>query len=148
MSKIVFENDDCCNFTKQISYFSAKLLSQYTIDEGTHNMIKIPYDADRAAQLSGFLSDGIRSKLRNLNFSNYKYFVQVVIGEKKDQSVHIATRHFFDEMVDTWGSASFQSDTLYCTTVAYGIFQNSSSSSNNDHQIGIESEPMDSSLHL
>ena len=83
---------------------------------------KVLYDADKVPDLTSQISDDVRDLLRDLDMPRYKYFVQVVIGEKKNQSFYIADRHLIDDKVDCHGSVSFQSNSFFCVTSAYGIY--------------------------
>lgn len=93
------------------------------VDEVDGKRRKVRYDPDTASMIVARMSDLIKDKLRDLHFPNYKYFVQVFIGEKKDQSVCVADRHLLDEKVDCFASVSLQGDTFFCTTMTYGIQQ-------------------------
>ncbi len=54
------------------------------------------YCLDTAKQLS----DNIKAKLKALGFERYKYIVQVLIGERRDQGVRMGTRCFWDSATD------------------------------------------------
>ena len=46
------------------------------------------------------LSDNIKAKLKALGYERYKYIVQVLIGERRDQGVRMGTRCFWDSATD------------------------------------------------
>ena len=85
--------------------------------------VKIKYDPDKASRIVSDMSDMIKDKLRDLNLARYKYFVQVFMGEKKNQSIRIADRYLLNETYDCVASVTLQSDTFFCVALTYGIYQ-------------------------
>ena len=45
------------------------------------------YEGEKCNEAAKSLSDTIRVRLKNLGFARYKYVVQVVIGERREQGV-------------------------------------------------------------
>lgn len=80
------------------------------------------YNVEMAPTLSTNIGDQVKNKLCDLNFRRYKYLVQVVIGEKKEQGVNMSSRQLFDNNCDRFGSVTFQNDFLFCTTTAYAVY--------------------------
>ena len=52
------------------------------------------YEGDKCNESAKFLSDTIRSRLRGLGFQRYKFVVQVVIGERREQGIRYDTIHY------------------------------------------------------
>ena len=50
------------------------------------------YEGDKCNESAKALSDIIRSRLKNLGFQRYKFVVQVVIGERREQGIRYAVR--------------------------------------------------------
>jgi superfamily I DNA and RNA helicase len=45
------------------------------------------YEGEKCNESAKVLSDTIRSRLKNLGFQRYKFIVQVVIGERREQGI-------------------------------------------------------------
>lgn len=66
------------------------------------------YDVDKCNALSRSLADKIREGIKSIRCSQkYKFVVQVLIGERRDQGVHFGTRSFWDSNTDNYASDSF-----------------------------------------
>jgi hypothetical protein len=78
----------------------------------------LAYDGEKCNDLSKSLADNIRNKLKSLNYDRYKYIVQVVIGERREQGVRMGTRCFWDVGTDNQASETF----LNVSIILYIIF--------------------------
>jgi hypothetical protein len=47
----------------------------------------VQYEGEKCNESAKVLSDTIRSRLKNLGFQRYKFVVQVVIGERREQGI-------------------------------------------------------------
>ena len=65
------------------------------------------YDADKCNEAAKLLSDNIRNRLKLLNYDRYKYVVQVIIGERREQGMYFGTRTFWDSNTDNQASENF-----------------------------------------
>jgi len=80
------------------------------------------YDGDKAGEWSKTLSDTIKNKLKDLGYDRYKYVVQVVIGERREQGIRSGTRCFWDTNTDNMASESFVNDHLFCVATAFSVY--------------------------
>jgi hypothetical protein len=80
------------------------------------------YDGDKAGEWSKTLSDTIKNKLKDLGYDRYKYVVQVVIGERREQGIRAGTRCFWDTNTDNMASESFVNDHLFCVATAFSVY--------------------------
>lgn len=72
------------------------------------------YEADKCGDTAKQLSDAIKAKLKALGYERYKYIVQVLIGERKDQGVRMGTRCFWDSATDNQVSYPQVSCARFC----------------------------------
>lgn len=65
------------------------------------------YEGDKCNEAAKHLADHIRDQLKKLGYDRYKYIVQVLIGERRDQGVYFGTRCFWDANTDNQASETF-----------------------------------------
>jgi hypothetical protein len=80
------------------------------------------YDGDKAGEWSKTLSDTIKDKLKGLGYDRYKFVVQVVIGERREQGIRSGTRCFWDASTDNQASENFINDHLFCVATAFAVY--------------------------
>ena len=86
------------------------------------HLINAKYDGEKAGELSKALSDGIKNKLKALGYDRYKYVVQVVLGERREQGVRSGTRCFWDSNTDNQASEHFVNDHIFCVATAFSVY--------------------------
>lgn len=80
------------------------------------------YQTEQAQSQTKKIADEIRDKLKNLNLPRYKYMVEVVIGEQRDEGVRMSCRTYWDSDTDAYASSTFVNDSLFCVATAYGVY--------------------------
>jgi tctex1 domain-containing protein 2 len=80
------------------------------------------YDGEKAGEWSKTLSDSIKNKLKGLGYDRYKYVVQVVIGERREQGIRSGTRCFWDANTDNMASENYVNDYLFCVATAFAVY--------------------------
>ncbi|KAM8953446.1 dynein light chain Tctex-type protein 2B [Pelodytes ibericus] len=80
------------------------------------------YVAEEVPQLTRFLSETIKDKLKEMGFDRYKMVVQAVIGEQRGEGVKMAARCFWDADTDNYAEYVFTNDYLFCVVAAFGCF--------------------------
>ena len=65
------------------------------------------YDGEKCNEAAKTLSDTIRTRLKSLGYDRYKFIVQVLIGERREQGMHFGTRCFWDSNTDNQASENF-----------------------------------------
>lgn len=80
------------------------------------------YDGEKCGEWSKVLSDTIKNKLKGLCYDRYKYVVQVVIGERREQGVRSGTRCFWDSNTDNQASENYVNDHLFCVATAFSVY--------------------------
>ncbi|KAG8581604.1 hypothetical protein GDO81_007733 [Engystomops pustulosus] len=80
------------------------------------------YIPEEVPQLTRFLSETIKDKLKEMGFDRYKMVVQVVIGEQRGEGVKMAARCFWDADTDNYAEEVFMNEYLFCVAAAFGCF--------------------------
>lgn len=80
------------------------------------------YEGEKCHEQAKVLSDTIRNRLKGLNYDRYKFIVQVLIGERREQGMHFGTRCFWDSNTDNQASENFTNDNIFCSATAYAVY--------------------------
>jgi hypothetical protein len=100
---------------KEVSDIMERALRQKLYD--------VTYEANTCAKLSCSLTNIIKSRIQeNLDLPRYKIVINVMIGEKKEQSLQMASRCLWNEAIDRSATASFQNKTLFAVAIAHGVY--------------------------
>eukprot|EP01038_Epipyxis_sp_PR26KG_P016569 gene16569-22617_t len=65
------------------------------------------YDGEKCNDATKGLADTIKNKLKLLGYDRYKFVVQVLIGERREQGIRTGTRCFWDSNSDNQASDTF-----------------------------------------
>ena len=106
-------------YRDKVSVSSMKEIIKSTLDE---NLKDSKYDGEACANKTKELADTIRNSLKGLGTDRYKFVVQVVIGERREQGVRMGTRCFWDSNTDNQASETFINDQLYCVATAFAVY--------------------------
>lgn len=82
------------------------------------------YDGEKCNEAAKQLSDTIRMRLKGLGYDRYKYIVQVLIGERREQGMHFGTRCFWDSNTDNQASENF-TNVRFISTLVLFVLSNS-----------------------
>ncbi|KAK2170005.1 hypothetical protein LSH36_5g15007 [Paralvinella palmiformis] len=108
---------------KEDEKFMAKEVSaiiERVLDE---KLSGVGYDATSCGRLCCSLSNIIRSRIHeNLELPRYKLVVHVAIGERKDQSLQVASRCLWNQATDRYASGSYQNRDLFAVATVYGMY--------------------------
>lgn len=88
----------------------------------TEKLTGFQYDGEKCNEAAKQLSDTIRMKLKALavkDYPRYKFIVQVLIGERREQGMHFGTRCFWDSNTDNQASENFTN--VRC--IYHGLFR-------------------------
>ena len=64
----------------------------------------------------------VRDELKTKTEDQYKYCIQVVIGEKKGQGVQASSYCHWDALTDNSCTVQYVNDFLYCFCTVFAIF--------------------------
>lgn len=82
------------------------------------------YDCDKCTQLSKDLSQIIKDAMKSLNYDQYKYVVQVVLGHCQDENVMMTCRCLWDIETDNYASYVYSNTKIFCAVTVFGLFYN------------------------
>jgi len=82
----------------------------------------IPYNPKIVSNMCKVLADDIKTEVRCLNFDRYKIVVSVVMGQRRDQGVSVASRCAWDDKLDNSSSFTFTNDDIFCTATVFGVY--------------------------
>jgi len=80
------------------------------------------YSDATVEELSKTLADAVRKQLIELNLPQYKYLIEVIIGEQRGQGARVHTGCCWDLDTDTQVSHFFQNDSLFCEMIIFALF--------------------------
>ncbi|KFQ18798.1 Tctex1 domain-containing protein 3, partial [Merops nubicus] len=80
------------------------------------------YDGDSSPSLCASISEEILKAVKELNFDRYKYVVSVLIVQKADQAMNVASRWVWDAQRDTWVSAKYETETFIALALVMACY--------------------------
>ncbi|KAM9017816.1 dynein light chain Tctex-type protein 2 [Ara ararauna] len=80
------------------------------------------YDGASSLSLCASISEEILKALKELNFDRYKYVVSVLIVEKANQAMEVASRWVWDVQRDTWVSAEYETNTFFALALVVACY--------------------------
>ncbi|NXH10707.1 TC1D3 protein, partial [Bucco capensis] len=80
------------------------------------------YDGVSSPSLCTSISEEILKAVKELDFDRYKYVVSVLIVEKADQAINVASRWVWDAQRDTWVSAEYETDTFIALALVMACY--------------------------
>ena len=82
----------------------------------------VKYNPEVAKELSSELSTVIKDRVKQMGFPRYKIVCQILIGEKDDQGLEVATRCLWNEDTDNWACATYTNDSLFAVAMIHGVY--------------------------
>ena len=80
------------------------------------------HKGEKCSEIIKSTSDLIRNRLRQLGYARYKFVVQVVLGERREQGVRVGSRCLWDAGTDNQASVTFFNDSLFCVATAFAVY--------------------------
>ena len=101
--------------------------AQPTLEKFIHkflerNLIDYVFEAETAPVKSDEILRELREEIKTLRLLRYKFIFQVVLGELKGQGVRLASKCLWDTNFDNYASATYFTDSYYCTAVVFGFY--------------------------
>ncbi|XP_062849095.1 dynein light chain Tctex-type protein 2B isoform X2 [Trichomycterus rosablanca] len=82
----------------------------------------VSYEHDNCGLLSQTLADVVRTKLKDINPPRYKLVCQVVMGQRGQQGVRVASRGLFSTDTDSYATAVFQNQSIFTVAIVYAVY--------------------------
>ncbi|XP_063218238.1 dynein light chain Tctex-type protein 2B-like [Bacillus rossius redtenbacheri] len=80
------------------------------------------YSADEAPKWADHIAKTLRNKMKELSLRQYKYMVQVLLGEQRGAGVKTGMRCLWDADTDNYANDVFLSDTMFCMAVVFAVY--------------------------
>nr|XP_006818550.1 PREDICTED: tctex1 domain-containing protein 1-B-like [Saccoglossus kowalevskii] len=80
------------------------------------------YEPSTVGMLTRTLSDIIKTKVKELNYSRHKIIVHVILGSVNQQGVNMASRCLWSPDNDSYASAAYQNSSLFAVATVYGCY--------------------------
>lgn len=80
------------------------------------------YDAESCRELTSYISDIIKTEVKQLHFDRYKIVCIVYIGQRGNQQIKVGSRCLWDDKLDTYTSVEYQNISLFAIATVYGIY--------------------------
>ena len=77
------------------------------------------YDGEKCNESAKVLSETIRGRLKNLGFQRYKFVVQVVIGERREQGIRYSWNQLLQAHTDSNGLMSCLKEAQFNSSKSY-----------------------------
>ncbi|XP_026284120.1 dynein light chain Tctex-type protein 2B-like [Frankliniella occidentalis] len=61
-------------------------------------------------------------RVKAMEFQRYKLLVQVVLGEQRGAGVRMGARCMWDAEADSYASAEYANDSLFCVVTVFAVF--------------------------
>uniref|UniRef100_A0A8B9PL17 Tctex1 domain containing 4 n=1 Tax=Apteryx owenii TaxID=8824 RepID=A0A8B9PL17_APTOW len=80
------------------------------------------YSAQSGAQLAHSLADLLRSRAKEVVPPRYKLVCHVLLGQRGQQSLLVASRALWDPQSDSFASATFSNASLFAVATVHGLY--------------------------
>ena len=80
------------------------------------------YDNDIVQNTAKDFSELIKNNLKEKKLGRYKFIVQTIIGEQKNQGVQLVNKCFWDSNTDMFITEQFQNDHIFCVVLVYALY--------------------------
>jgi hypothetical protein len=80
------------------------------------------YDNDIVQNTAKDFSELIKNSLKEKKLGRYKFIVQTIIGEQKNQGVQLVNKCFWDASTDMFITEQFQNDHIFCIVLVYALY--------------------------
>ncbi|XP_041324952.1 dynein light chain Tctex-type protein 2 [Pyrgilauda ruficollis] len=88
----------------------------------TNKLQEATYDGASSPFLCASVSEEILNAVKELDYDRYKYVVSVLIVEKANQAMIVASRCLWDAQRDTWVSAKCETDTFIALALVMACY--------------------------
>ena len=83
---------------------------------------EVRYDPKQIKKLTCQLSTMIQHKVKGLGFERHKLICNVIVGQRQDQGVQMASRCLWDPANDNWASVEYVNDTIFAIATVHGVY--------------------------
>ena len=80
------------------------------------------YSPAKSAQVSRYLTEDIKTRLKQFNIKRYKFVVHVMIGQSKEQGMQYVTRCIWDTQTDDVATVVYAHKDLFVVANVFAIY--------------------------
>ena len=80
------------------------------------------YEADKCARITRLLVDDIKQRVKQLDYRRYKIVVHIVIGQKCEQDMLVASRAVWDAKLDNMASVTYSVKDIVATATVFATY--------------------------
>ena len=80
------------------------------------------YNPTKCAQISRYISEDVKSRMKTLGFKRYKFVVNVIVGQTKEQGMEFASRCVWNTETDNMATVTRQHKDMYVVVNVYGVY--------------------------
>ncbi len=80
------------------------------------------YDSKTCGKVTCDVSNQIKQAVKDMHFARYKFVCSVVIGERKDQGLQVASRCLCDSKSDNHASATYKNNSIFAVATVHGFY--------------------------
>jgi hypothetical protein len=80
------------------------------------------YNPTLCSQMTQQLSESIRNKVKEIGFPRYKLVCKVIIGQKAQQGIEMASRCLWNDGFDSYATGEYSNKDLFAIAVIYAIY--------------------------
>lgn len=117
-----YSNSTISNFdsSRLFNINQIKKLIENIIEEKLND--ETEYDSNKSIDLSKELSQIIKDAIKTLNYHQYKYIIQVVIGQCQNENLMMTCRCLWDIQTDNYASYIYSNAKIFCAVTVFGLF--------------------------
>ena len=116
------KNQQMCEPKELEKFYPSKatILIKQTLEQ---SLLGYELDISSLAGKTDELTKSLRDAMRAvLSLVRYKFVVQVIMGEIKQQGLKIASKCLWDVNSDNYASYTLKTETYYCTALVFGCY--------------------------
>ncbi|XP_061177093.1 dynein light chain Tctex-type 5-like [Saccostrea echinata] len=113
--------------TYQLQPDEGKRFKSYIVEEEMKRILRTTLESPKykdsiGSSLTTDLANDIRRAIQELGWPRYKYVVQVVLGQNKNQAVQMGSRCLWDQHCDSFACASYSNRTIFAVAACFGVY--------------------------
>jgi hypothetical protein len=113
--------------TYQLQPEEDKKFKSYIVEEEMRQILRrtlepLNYKDSTGSSLTTELANDIKKAIQGLGWPRYKYVVQVVLGQNRNQAVQVGSRCLWDQQSDNFACASYSSKSIFAVAACFGVY--------------------------
>jgi hypothetical protein len=118
--KHLMTEDNIIHFPKKI--FDCQEVKRCMHEILHANLHDKQYDENQCAYLAKHLSTIIKDSLKTFSYERYKFIIQILICQDRNESLQMASRSYWDAETDKFAQSIYINQFLICVATAFAVF--------------------------